>query len=56
MAVGSAKVDPPGVEEDGGVRTTFPLTQHSADQETATDQPVIKPESGSANPNATGKY
>ena len=56
MARGSDKVDAPALELDADKTAEFPLTGHSADQETATDQPVIKPESSEADPMKTGRY
>jgi hypothetical protein len=50
------KVDPPALDLDEGKRSEFGLGEHTADQETASTQPVEIPESGTANPNKTGVY
>lgn len=50
------KPDPPAFDLDEGKRGEFGLGEHTADQETASTQPVGQPESGTASPTKTGVY
>ena len=56
MATASDKVDAPALDLDADKRSEHDLGAHSSDQETATDQRVSRPESGTADPNKTGVY